>query len=244
MSKKKKKSGKGKYYESIYSKRKKKDNKKKKNSYYGKPAFKTVKPSLSKKEAKESKKILLAPVDIPKDFMKNRAKCNHAGDLISVADFKAMTPNYGAFTPMLDQMIKTFGEENLAICKGCYDVVVKASLMSTEKMEDAIATLYAAANTILSRKRMKNSKNIEKISKIKNDHFVNTLLQNQIQKLIPFFFCHFSEILFCPDRCDIIHPIHMADQSTDLPYRIDTFLLHVIQQISKIHSGFFRQVII
>ena len=169
MSKKKKKSGKGKYYESIYSKRKKKDNKKKKNSYYGKPAFKTVKPSLSKKEAKESKKILLAPVDIPKDFMKNRAKCNHAGDLISVADFKAMTPNYGAFTPMLDQMIKTFGEENLAICKGCYDVVVKASLMSTEKMEDAIATLYAAANTILSRKRMKNSKNIEKISKIKND---------------------------------------------------------------------------
>ena len=169
MSKKKKKSGKGKYYESIYSKRKKKDNKKKKNSYYGKPAFKTVKPSLSKKEAKESKNILLAPVDIPKDFMKNRAKCNHAGDLISVADFKAMTPNYGAFTPMLDQMIKTFGEENLAICKGCYDVVVKASLMSTEKMEDAIATLYAAANTILSRKRMKNSKNIEKISKIKND---------------------------------------------------------------------------
>lgn len=169
MSKKKKKSGKGKYYESIYSKRKKKDNKKKKNSYYGKPAFKTVKPSLSKKEAKESKKILLAPVDIPKDFMKNRAKCNHAGDLISVADFKAMTPNYGAFTPMLDQMIKTFGEENLAICKGCYDVVVKASLMSTEAMEDAIATLYAAANTILSRKRMKNSKNIEKISKIKND---------------------------------------------------------------------------
>ena len=169
MSKKKKKSGKGKYYESIYSKRKKKDNKKKKSSYYGKPAFKTVKPSLSKKEAKESKKILLAPVDIPKDFMKNRAKCNHAGDLISVADFKAMTPNYGAFTPMLDQMIKTFGEENLVICKGCYDVVVKASLMSTEKMEDAIATLYAAANTILSRKRMKNSKNIEKISKIKND---------------------------------------------------------------------------
>ena len=169
MSKKKKKSGKGKYYESIYSKRKKKDNKKKKNSYYGKPTFKTVKPSLSKKEAKESKKILLAPVDIPKDFMKNRAKCNHAGDLISVADFKAMTPNYGAFTPMLDQMIKTFGEENLAICKGCYDVVVKASLMSTEAMEDAIATLYAAANTILSRKRMKNSKNIEKISKIKND---------------------------------------------------------------------------
>lgn len=169
MSKKKKKSGKGKYYESIYSKRKKKDNKKKKNSYYGKPTFKTVKPSLSKKEAKESKKILLAPVDIPKDFMKNRAKCNHAGDLISVADFKAMTPNYGAFTPMLDQMIKTYGEENLAICKGCYDVVVKASLMSTEAMEDAIATLYAAANTILSRKRMKNSKNIEKISKIKND---------------------------------------------------------------------------
>lgn len=169
MSKKKKKSGKGKYYESIYSKRKKKDNKKKKSSYYGKPAFKTVKPSLSKKEAKESKKILLAPVDIPKDFMKNRAKCNHAGDLISVAEFKAMTPNYGAFTPMLDQMIKTYGEDNLAICKGCYDVVVKASLMSTEKMEDAIATLYAAANTILSRKRMKNTKNIEKISKIKND---------------------------------------------------------------------------
>lgn len=169
MSKKKKKSGKGKYYESIYSKRKKKDNKKKKNSYYGKPTFKTVKPSLSKKEAKESKKILLAPVDIPKDFMKNRAKCNHAGDVISVAEFKAMTPNYGAFTPMLDQMIKTYGEENLAICKGCYDVVVKASLMSTEAMEDAIATLYAAANTILSRKRMKNSKNIEKISKIKND---------------------------------------------------------------------------
>ena len=148
----------------------KKDRKKKKDkeSYYEKPRFKRVKPTLDKKEAKESKKILLAPVDIPKDFTKNRNRCNHAGDVITVATFKSMTPNYAAYTPMLETLVKVFGEDNVDVCKSCYDAVVDPACLSIVKIKEAIAILYASANVLVSRKRMKNDE-VKNVAEIKNE---------------------------------------------------------------------------
>lgn len=162
MSKKSKKKNK------YFNTKSKKDKKKSKKSYYEKPKFKTVKPSLEKKEVKENKKILLAPIDIPKTFRQNRTKCNHAGDLITVEEFKAMTPNYGAYTPMLDTMIAVFGEENLAICRSCYDVVVRGDMINNDRISEALAVLYGAANAVVSRKRMKNDE-IKDLNKLKSD---------------------------------------------------------------------------
>ena len=100
-----KKSKKNKYF--YTSKDIKKKNKKgKKIKGYEAPKLKSVKPTLDKSDAKKNKKILLAPVEIPKEFIKNRAKCNHAGQVISVAEFKAMTPTYAAYTPMLDTIVE------------------------------------------------------------------------------------------------------------------------------------------
>lgn len=162
MSKKKNKNS---YYEFAYGKKgKKKKNKNK--SVYKEPELKSVKPSLDKKDAKESKKILLEPVNVPKEFMKNRSKCNHAADIISVAKFKSMTPTYAAFTPMVDPMIEVFGEDNVAICKSCYDVLVDCSKISAADLQHAVAMLYAAANAVVSHKRMKGDE-IKEISKVK-----------------------------------------------------------------------------
>lgn len=162
MSKKSKKKNK------YFNTKSKKDKKKSKKGYYEKPKFKTVKPSLEKKEVKENKKILLAPIDIPKTFRQNRTKCNHAGDLITVAEFKAMTPNYGAYTPMLDIMIEVFGEDNLAVCRSCYDVLVRGELITNDRISEALAILYGAANMVVSHKRMKNDE-IKDLNKMKSD---------------------------------------------------------------------------
>ena len=81
------------YYNSKAKDKKKKKNKKKE---YDIPKFKMVQPSLGRKDAKIAKKIVLAPVDVPKAFLKVRRKCNHAGKLITAAEFKEMTPAYAA----------------------------------------------------------------------------------------------------------------------------------------------------
>lgn len=167
MSKKKK--NKKSFYEANFGSKKSKDSKKSKKNkgYYDEPKFKTVKPSLEKSESKENKKILLAPIEIPGKFTKNRNKCNHARDLISVEQFREMTPTHDAFTPMLDAAIAVFGEENVSICKDCYDVVVGPECVSLDKIKEAVATLYAAANIVVSHKRMKTDE-IKDVAKVKN----------------------------------------------------------------------------
>lgn len=165
MSKKSKK--KNKYF--YTSKDIKKKNKKgKKIKGYEAPKLKSVKPTLDKSDAKKNKKILLAPVEIPKEFIKNRAKCNHAGQVISVAEFKAMTPTYAAYTPMLDTIVELFGEENCSICKSCFDVLIDKKQISVSDVLGSINTLYAAANMVVANKRMKDDE-VKDIAKIKND---------------------------------------------------------------------------
>lgn len=161
-----KKSKKNSYYSMFESKKTKK--KGKKTKAYEAPKLKSVKPSLDKDDAKKSKKILLAPVEIPKEFTKNRIKCNHAGDVISVAEFKAMTPTYAAYTPMLDSIVAMFGEENCFVCKRCFDILVGKDQISVSDVIGSINTLYAAANVVVANKRMKDDE-IKDIAKVKND---------------------------------------------------------------------------
>lgn len=171
MSKKNKKKNKkkGGYYDYAFGKKDLKKGKKKgKKSAYDEPKLKSVKPTLDKKDAKESKKILLEPVDVPKEFMKNRNKCNHAGSIITPKEFKDMTPTYAAFTPMLDNMIAVFGEENVGVCKMCYDVLADVSKISTNDIIHALCILYAAANAVVSHKRFKTDE-VKEIAKIKDD---------------------------------------------------------------------------
>lgn len=169
MSKKSKKKNKSFYEANFGSKKKdsKKSNGKKNKGYYEEPKFKTVKPSLEKSDAKEQKKILVAPVEIPSKFIKTRNKCNHARDLITVEQFRSMTPTHDAFTPMLDAMIETFGEEHVHICKDCYDVLVDVDCLSVDRVKESIAVLYAAVNAIVSHKRMKGDE-IKKNAELKN----------------------------------------------------------------------------
>lgn len=168
MSKKKKNKKKNHYYGDNYTfgKKGKKSGKKGKKSVYKEPELKSVKPSLEKKEAKQNKKLLLEPVNVPEKFMKNRAHCNHAADIISVAKFKSMTPTHAAFTPMVDPMVEAFGEDNVAICKSCYDVLVDCSNITTSDLQRAVCMLYAAANAVVSHKRMKSDE-IKEIAKVK-----------------------------------------------------------------------------
>lgn len=170
MGKKKK----SKYYDKYDYNRKKKGNKKpggKKGrgfgSAYEPPKLKSVKPSLEKKEAKENKRIVLAPVDIPAKFIKNRRKCNHAGDLLTPTQFKALTPNYAAYTPMLEKAIAEFGEENVMVCKSCYDVLVNTTKFDSGDIATAITTLYAAANAVVSHQRMKTDE-IKAVAKLRD----------------------------------------------------------------------------
>lgn len=144
-----------------------KKNKKNKRSAYDKPKFKTVKPTLSKKEAKSNKKTVLSPVEVPKEFRKNRLKCNHAARIISVEEYRNMTPTYAAYTPALERVVELFGEENVGICKDCYDVVVNRNCVTSKDVNDAAVTLYAACNVVIANRRMKDDE-VKEISKLKD----------------------------------------------------------------------------
>lgn len=149
-----------------------KDSKKKKKSKkrreLDQPEFKTVKMTLDGKEIKSTRKIILAPVDVPKEFTKVRNKCNHAGKLITPAEFREMTHAYAAYTPTLDALCNLYGEDHVHVCKGCYDVVVDYAAIKPEDVEKAILTLYAAANKAVSMKRMKDDE-VKAINKMKFD---------------------------------------------------------------------------
>ena len=160
MGKKKKDKG-YKYFNAT--KGSKKSKKSKKGSS---PKLKTVRPTVDRKDIKRARKIILAPVDIPKEFTKIREKCNHADELITPAEFRDMTPSYSAFTPMLDLACRVYGEENIHVCKCCYDIVLKPDLVTVDDVDTAVLTLYMAANKAVSLRRMKDDE-VEAINKIK-----------------------------------------------------------------------------
>lgn len=52
------------------------------------------------------------------------------------------------------------------VCKSCYDVIVEQSKIDAGDVDDAIMSLYAAANKVVSMHRMKDDE-VEAIAKIK-----------------------------------------------------------------------------
>lgn len=169
MGKKKKEKG-YKFYESNRKggKDKKKGKNGKKAKGYGVPEFKAINLSLGKKDIKEAKKIVLAPINIPKEFTKIRDRCNHTGKMITVKEFRQMTPTTMAYTPIISSLCETFGEENVRICGACYDAIVRYEQVTPESVTAAIATLYAAANKAVSMQRLKSDE-IKDIAKMKNE---------------------------------------------------------------------------
>lgn len=142
---------------------------KEKDVYQSKyPALKTVHLSLSKKDVKDITKIVATPIDVPKKFIEIREECNHAGDLLTPAEYRAMSANYAAYTPMLDVACAVFGEENVSVCAACYDVVLDHKLINADGIRSALATLYLSANKAVSMKRMKDDK-VKKLNKLKGD---------------------------------------------------------------------------
>lgn len=162
MSKKHKKS---KYFDTKKKKNKKKSGGKK--SAYKAPKGRDIKETLSKKDAKANKKVVVSPVDVPKDFRKNRQRCNHAGASISVAEYQSMTAAYAAYTPALERVVAMFGADNVSVCKSCYDVIVKRSAIEADKVYDALTYLYAAVNVALSNRKLKADE-VKELSKLKD----------------------------------------------------------------------------
>lgn len=161
--------------------------KKKNNGYYGCSVIKSKdkkskkkdkkskdinlmsnKASIDRKDVKTARKIVLSPVKVPDSFTDVRRACNHALKLITPAEYKSMTPSYAAYTPMLDWAISMYGEDNVAVCSGCYDVVVKYDKVNSEDVMKAITTLHLAANKVLSMKRLKNDE-IKDLTKLRDN---------------------------------------------------------------------------
>lgn len=131
------------------------------------PKLRDVHGTLDKSEIKECRETVLSPVKVPKAFKQSRIKCNHGGSVISVAEFKRMTPSYAAYTPMLDFLVNKYGEDSTSVCKSCYDVLVSPSKVTVSDVEDAIGTLYAAVNVAVSTYRMKK-KEVKEMNSLKD----------------------------------------------------------------------------
>lgn len=168
MGKKSRKAKQKKYYSYDLSGRRKNSKKSKgsKTVAYKAPKLGNLKPTLDKKEAKANRKIVMSPVEVPKEFIKNRLRCNHAGGTISIEEFKQLTPSYAAYTPVIERMVAKYGADNVSICRQCYDVVVSRDQVDTAKVNDALTVLYAACNVAVSNKRMKDDE-VKKIAKLK-----------------------------------------------------------------------------
>ena len=180
MSKKKKKY---KYFDNK-KKDKKSKGKKGRRSAYKAPKTRDIKETLSKKEAKANKKVVVSPVDVPKDFKKNRQRCNHAGASISVAAYQEMTPAYAAYTPALDRVREMYGDENVSVCKSCFDVVVKQGCIDPDHVYDCLTYLYAAINVALANQKLKGDE-IKDIAKLKDIIFDFAPVLDILNKLQP-----------------------------------------------------------
>lgn len=172
MSKKRK--GKKSYY--SYEAEPKKSEKKNKGKAIrakeSKPKYKKIKLSITDKDIGTSQKIIHAPLEVPKDFTKIRQRCNHIlkgkDDYLTVGEYMLTTPAYGAYTPMLDTIAGTFGEQNVHVCPYCFEVLVDPDVIDVDTCENAVAVLYAMANTLVNNKDRKKKDEIEEINKIKD----------------------------------------------------------------------------
>ena len=126
-----------------------------------------IKATLGKKDAKANRKIIMAPVEVPASFSKSRRECNHAGDTLSAAEFRNMTPAYSAYTPLLDEACGRYGEDHVHVCKACFDVLVDRDQITLDQIKGAMTTLYLASNMVVANVRMKDDE-VEDLNKAKD----------------------------------------------------------------------------
>lgn len=126
-----------------------------------------IKATLGKKDAKANRKIIMAPVEVPASFSKSRRECNHAGDTLTAAEFRNMTPAYSAYTPLLDEACGRYGEGHVHICKACFDVLVDRDQINIDQIKGAMTTLYLASNMVVANVRMKDDE-VEDLNKAKD----------------------------------------------------------------------------
>lgn len=170
MSKKKKKNKNKKWYSHEYNyaqKKAKKNKKKMKNDGYKKPEFKTRNESLGKKDIRAAHKIVTATPEVSKKLMDIQQNCNHAGNLITIQEYKDRSLTPSAYTPKMEAIAEVFGK-NALICESCYQVVVDPAGIDPAKLREALAYLHGAATAVLPRKKFKD-KEIRKINDLADD---------------------------------------------------------------------------
>ena len=121
----------------------------------------------SRRISKANRKIIMAPVEVPASFSKSRRECNHAGDTLSAAEFRNMTPAYSAYTPLLDEACGRYGEDHVHVCKACFDVLVDRDQINIDAIKGAMTTLYLASNMVVANVRMKDDE-VEDLNKAKD----------------------------------------------------------------------------
>ena len=172
------------YYESYNrpSKKEKDKKKSKKNKNpYEKPEFKTRKISLKRDNIKKAKKIVSTKPKVDKDLYDIQENCNHAGELITVPEYKQICLTPSVYTPNLDVIYDAFGDKAL-ICKSCYQVVVSPEAVDLRELKKATSKLYAAAMAVLPHNKYKN-KEIRRINNMANDLSDWNEIINQFEKM-------------------------------------------------------------
>lgn len=189
MSKKRKGKKKSYYYFEEENKKFSKKNKGKTlRAKESKPKYKKIKLSITDKEINVSRKIIHAPVEVPKSFIKVRQRCNHIlkGEdaYLTVERYKATAPAYGAYTPMLDTMVDTFGEENVHVCPYCFEVLLNPDVIDIDTCNNAVAVMYAMAVDLVNSKSKKKKDEIEEINKLKDRLLVWKNLIGKYEKVM------------------------------------------------------------
>ena len=112
---------------------------------------KSIKPSLSKKEARKVRKFAQQYPEITPKIADIRAKCNHANDVITVDEY-SQYPNH--YNPTLDLMLDAFGPTEVAICADCFEPLLDKSIVNESNLRAAVATIIGAINYITPRVKM------------------------------------------------------------------------------------------
>ena len=189
MSKKRKSKKKSYYsYEADSKKFSKKSKNKTLRAKEAKDKHKKIKLSITDKEINANRKIIHAPVEVPKGFLKVRQRCNHIlkGEdaYLTVDKYKATTPAYGAYTPMLDTMVDVFGEQNVHVCPYCFEVLLNPDVIDIDTCTNAVAVMYAMATDLVNSKSKKKKDEIEEINKLKDRLMVWKNLIGKYEKVL------------------------------------------------------------
>lgn len=147
---------------------KKKDKDRKKSSKKNKNSIRVESPEISirKSERDKMKRLALQPIEVPDENQEIRNSCNHQTDHLTVEEFERRGFTR-SIVPMLDQMEKIFGKNNVQICSACYDTLLNGESLKADDVQKAICTLYAAVNYIVSNGDL-GKKEIQAFAETKN----------------------------------------------------------------------------